>query len=104
MTIFNVIHLFGGLAMFLYGMNLMSDKLEKLAKELNEQIKTRLVAQFRESDKSVKYTSTTQTYTVTKSERATVDTKALKAEKPDVYAAYTKKSTTYTLKANANKE
>lgn len=28
MSVFNVIQLFGGLAMFLYGMSLMSDKLE----------------------------------------------------------------------------
>lgn len=80
------------------------DKLEKLAKELNDQIKSRLVSQFRESDKSVKYSSPTQTYTVTKSERASIDTKALKADKPDVYAQYAKTSTTYTLKASANKE
>lgn len=80
------------------------DKLEALAKELNEQIKARLVAQFRESDKTVKYSSPSQTYTVTKSERATIDTKALKADKPDIFAAYAKKSTSYTLKASANKE
>lgn len=80
------------------------DKLEKLAKELNEQIKNQLVSQFRESDKSVKYSSPSQTYTVTKSERATIDAKALKADKPDIFAAYAKKSTSYTLKASANKE
>lgn len=80
------------------------DKLEALAKELNDEIKARLVAQFRESDKSVKYRSQLQTYTVTKSERTTLDAKALKADKPDVFAAYAKKSTTYTLKASANKE
>lgn len=80
------------------------DKLEKLAKELNEQIKARLVAQFRETDKTVKYSSPAQTYTVTKSERVTIDSKALKADNPDVYAAYAKTSTTYTLKASANKE
>lgn len=80
------------------------DKLEKLAKELNDQIKSQLVAQFRETDKTVKYSSPAQTYTVTKSERVTLDTKALKADKPDVFAAYAKTSTTYTLKASANKE
>ena len=80
------------------------DKLEKLAKELNDQIKARLVAQFRDSDKTVKYSSASQTYTVTKSERATIDAKALKAEKPDIFAEYAKKSTSYTLKASAIKE
>ncbi len=80
------------------------DKLEALAKELNDQIKAQLVAQFRESDKSVKYGSSAWTYTVTKSERATIDAKALKADKPDIFAAYVKKSTAYTLKASANKE
>ena len=80
------------------------DKLENLAKELNDQIKAQLVAQFRESDKSVKYSSSVQTYTVTKSERASLDAKALKADKPDIFAAYVKTSTTYTLKASANKE
>ena len=44
MTIFNVIHLFGGLAMFLYGMNLMSDKLEKLAGGKLEQIFEKLTS------------------------------------------------------------
>jgi len=38
MSVFNVIQLFGGLAMFLYGMSLMSDKLEKLAGGKLEQI------------------------------------------------------------------
>lgn len=80
------------------------DKLETLAKELNDQIKEKLVAQFRESDKSVKYSSDAQTYTVTRSERTTFDSKALKADKPDVFATYAKQSTTYTLKASANKE
>ena len=80
------------------------DKLEKLAKELNDQIKAQLVAQFRESDKSVKYSSPSQTYTVTKSERASIDTKALKADKPDIFAQYVKTSTSYTLKSSANKE
>jgi len=44
MTIFNVIHLFGGLALFLYGMNLMSDKLEKLAGGKLEQIFEKLTS------------------------------------------------------------
>ena len=38
MSIFNVISLLGGLALFLYGMSLMSDKLEKLAGGKLEQI------------------------------------------------------------------
>lgn len=80
------------------------DTLEALAKELNDQIKSQLVSQFREGDKTVKYSSSVQTYTVTKSERATIDTKALKADKPDIFAAYVKTSTSYTLKASANKE
>lgn len=80
------------------------DKLEKLAKELNDQIKAQLVVQFRENDKSVKYGSSAWTYTVTKSERATIDSKALKADKPDIFAQYAKTSTSYTLKASANKE
>jgi hypothetical protein len=80
------------------------DKLEKLAKELNEQIKAQLVAQFRDTDKSVKFSSAAQIYTVTKSERATLDSKALKADKPEIYAEYVKTSTSYTLKASAIKE
>ena len=80
------------------------DRLETLAKELNDQINAQLVSQFREGDKTVKYSSASQTYTVTKSERATIDAKALKAEKPDIFAAYVKTSTSYTLKASAIKE
>jgi hypothetical protein len=74
-----------------------------LAEELKGQIKTRLVAQFRETDKSVKFSSATQTYTVTKSEKSTFDSKALKADKPEIYDKYVGASVTYTLKASANK-
>ena len=44
MSVFNVIQLFGGLAMFLYGMSLMSDKLEKLAGGKLEQIFEKLTS------------------------------------------------------------
>ncbi len=44
MTIFNFITLFGGLALFLYGMSLMSDKLEKLAGGKLEQIFEKLTS------------------------------------------------------------
>lgn len=80
------------------------DDLEKLAKDMSELIKTRLVSQFREGDKTVKYGSARSTYTVTRADRLSIDTKALKAEQPGVYDAYVRTSTTYTLKATANKE
>lgn len=80
------------------------DSLEQLAKELNDQIKARLVAQFRETDKSVKFSSAAQTYTVTRSEKANFDSKALKANDPKIYAKYVSTSTVYTLKASAIKE
>ncbi len=44
MSIFNVITLMGGLALFLYGMSLMSDKLEKLAGGKLEQIFEKLTS------------------------------------------------------------
>ena len=44
MSIFNVISLLGGLALFLYGMSLMSDKLEKLAGGKLEQIFEKLTS------------------------------------------------------------
>ena len=80
------------------------DKLEKLAKELNDQIKAQLVGQFRETDKSVKYNSPTQTYTVTRSERTSIDSKALAADEPEIYGRYVKTSTSYTLKASERKD
>ena len=80
------------------------DSLEQLAKELNDQIKARLVAQFRETDESVKFSSAAQTYTVTRSEKANFDSKALKANDPKIYAKYVSTSTVYTLKASAIKE
>ena len=79
------------------------DKLEKLAKDLSDQIKTRLVAQFREGDKTVKYASSAQTYTVTRSNRTSLDAKALKVEQPEIFDAYVRTTTTETLKVTANK-
>lgn len=80
------------------------DKLEADAEKLKDRIKNRLVSQFRENDKSVKFDSGANTYTVTKSERSSLDSKTLQKEKPDVYAAYVKTSTSYTLKASANEK
>ena len=44
MTIFNVLTLIGGLAMFLYGMNVMGNGLEKLAGGKLEKIFERLTS------------------------------------------------------------
>ena len=80
------------------------EQLEKLSKDLSDQIKTRLVAQFREGDKTVKYASQAQTYTVTRSSRTSLDAKALKAEQPKIFDAYVRTTTTDTLKISAVKE
>lgn len=80
------------------------EQFEKLAKDLSDQIKTRLVAQFRDGDKTVKYGSARSTYTVTRADRSSIDTKALKAEKPEIYNAYVRTTTTDTLKVTVNKE
>jgi hypothetical protein len=80
------------------------DDLEKLAKNLNDKIKARLVTQFREGDTTVKYGSNRTTYTVTRADRSSTDARALKAEKPEIFDAYVRTTTTYTLKATENKE
>ena len=80
------------------------DSLEKLAKDLSDRIKNQLVSQFRDGDKTVKYGSARTTYTVTRADRSSIDTKALKAEQPGIYDAYVRTTTTYTLRATANKE
>ena len=79
------------------------DKLEARSKELADLIKNRMVAQVRDGDKTVKYGSDRATYTVTRSERSSIDTKALKADKPDIFEAYSRTSTSYTLKSALNK-
>jgi hypothetical protein len=52
----------------------------------------------------VKYESARSTYTVTRADRTSLDSKALKSEKPEIFDAYVRTTTTYTLKAMANKE
>lgn len=59
-----------------------------------------MVNQFRDGDKKVEILGKKYAWTLTKSERSSLDSTALKNELPDVYSKYTKKTDVYTLKTS----
>ena len=73
------------------------DKRKRL-KEIDDQVKKYMTGQFRDGDKKVEISGKKYTWTLTKSERESFDSKALKAESPTMYDKYTKKSAVYSLK------
>ena len=75
----------------------IEEKKQRL-KEIEEQIKKYMTTQFRDGDKKVEIPGKKYTWTLTKSERSGLDSKALKAELPDVFGKYTKKTEVLTLK------
>ena len=60
--------------------------------------------QFRDGDKKVEIGGNKYTWTLTKSERSSLDSKALKEELPDVFGKYSKKSVVMTLKKSVIEE
>lgn len=75
----------------------IADKRKRL-KEIEDTVKKSMIEQFRDGDKKVEIGTSKYTWTLTKSERSSIDTTALKKELPDVASKYTKLSEVYTLK------
>lgn len=71
---------------------------KKRLKEIEEKIKKVMIERFRDGDKKVEIPGKKYTWTLTKSERSSLDSKSLKSELPDVFKKYTKKSAVYSLK------
>lgn len=81
----------------------LADKRKRL-KEIDDAVKKYAASQFRAGDKKVEIPGTRYTWTVTKSERSSFDSKALAADLPDVYSKYAGKTETYSLKKAAIEE
>lgn len=75
----------------------LADKRKRL-KEIDDAVKKYAVSQFRAGDKKVEIPGSRYTWTVTKSERSSFDSKALAADLPDVYSKYAGKTETLSLK------
>ena len=69
---------------------------EKELKEINDVIKAHMVSKFREGDKNVEMFSKKYKWVVSKSNRITTDTKALKND--GLFDKYSKTNTSYTLR------
>lgn len=74
----------------------IADKKKRL-KEIEDTVKKSMIGQFREGDKKVEIAGKKYTWTLTKSQRTSLDTTALKKELPDVANKYTKQTDVYTL-------
>jgi CRISPR/Cas system-associated exonuclease Cas4 (RecB family) len=77
---------------------------KKRLKEIDDQVKKYMTGQFREGDKKVEIPGKKYTWTLTKSERNSLDSTALKKDLPDVFGKYQKKSEVYTLKKSIIEE
>lgn len=71
---------------------------KKRLKEIDDQVKKYMTGQFRDGDKKVEIPGKKYTWTLTKSERNSLDSTALKKDLPDVFGKYTKKTEVYSLK------
>lgn len=71
---------------------------KKRLKEIEDQVKKYMTTQFRDGDKKVEIGGKKYTWTLTKSERNSLDSTALKKDLPDVFGKYIKTSEVYTLK------
>ena len=77
---------------------------KKRLKEIDDQVKKYMTGQFRDGDKKVEIAGKKYTWTLTKSERNSLDSTALKKDLPDVFGKYTKKTEVYSLKKAIIKE
>ena len=75
----------------------ISEKKKRL-KEIDDKVKKFMVGKFRDGDKKVEVNGKKYVWTLSKSERNSLDSTALKKDLPDVFGKYTKKSEVYTLK------
>ena len=74
----------------------IADK-EKRLKEIDTAVKKYMTGQFRDGDKKVELTGKTYTWTLTKSESPTFDSKKLKEDDPETYKKYARSTPKYTL-------
>lgn len=81
----------------------IKDKKDRL-KEIEGTVKESMKSQFRDGDKKVEIAGKKYTWTLSKSERKSLDSTKLKKELPDVYTKYTKTSEVYSLKTVAIEE
>ena len=81
----------------------IADKKKRL-KEIEDAVKKSMIGQFRDGDKKVEIGTKKYTWTLTKSERSSLDSTALKKELPDVAKKYTKVTEVYTLKTAEREE
>lgn len=81
----------------------IADK-KKRIEEIEDQVKESMKSQFRDGDKKVEIASKKYTWTLSKSERNSLDSTKLKKELPDVFTKYSKKSEVYSLKTVAIEE
>lgn len=77
---------------------------KKRLKELDDQVKKYMSNQFRDGDKKVEIPGKKYTWTLTKSERNSLDSTSLKKDLPDVFSKYTKKTEVYSLKKSVIEE
>lgn len=75
----------------------IADKKKRL-KEIEDQVKKSMIDQFRDGDKKVEIGTKKYTWTLTKSERNSLDSTKLKKELPDVFTKYSKTTSVYSLK------
>jgi chromosome segregation ATPase len=71
---------------------------KKRLKEIDDQVKKYMTGQFRDGDKKVEIPGKKFTWTLTRSERTSLDSTTLKKELPDVFGKYQKKTEVLTLK------
>ena len=75
----------------------IAEKKDRL-KKIDDEVKKYMTGQFRDGDKKVEIAGKRFTWTLTKSERASFDSKALAKDLPDVFDKYNKKTEVYSLK------
>ena len=71
---------------------------KKRLKEIDEIVKKYMSGQFRDGDKTVEIPGKKYRWVLSKSDRSSLDSTALKKDLPDVFAKYSKKSAVLTLK------
>lgn len=77
---------------------------KKRLKEIDDQVKKYMSGQFRDEDKKVEIPGKKYTWTLTKSERNSLDSTALKNDLPDVFGKYQKKTEVFSLKKSIIEE
>lgn len=74
------------------------DEKKKRLKEIDELVKKFMFGKFRDGDKKVEISGKRYTWTLTKSERSSLDSTNLKKDLPDIFTKYQKKTEVLSLK------